>query len=206
MFAGGPAGAKPPAAALPLTEKSTLARRHTGGAGQRPKRRNDTCPLAETGVGVMMRIGITVLATSLLAACSATEPGDLAGGPGDPQGRVRVVGAIKGYNQDDPRIEVSTQGRIVRLAVTTYGGGCHAQGETQVVVSGLTADVTPYDYTAPSATICTAQLVSFRHDVVISFDRGGTAVIRVHGIDAGTRTAQNPEGTKIVVERRVELQ
>lgn len=154
-----------------------------------------------------MKTIATLLVGLAVAACAtSTEPGTdgLAGSTGNPD-RVRVLGAIKGYNSDDPRIEVSAAGRTVRVIVTSYGGGCHSRGDTEVSVSGLTADVTPYDFTAPAGTPCTLPLLSFRHEAEIRFDRGGTALIRVHGIDASTRNAQNMEGTRIVVERQVEL-
>jgi hypothetical protein len=154
-----------------------------------------------------MRIA-PVIVLALLAGCThATEPpvqGDPAGSIDEP-GRVRVVGAIAGFNHDDPRVRTSVQGRTVTVRVTTYGAGCHSQGPTEVTVDGLTADVRPYDYTAPDGTPCTMQLLSFEHEATIAFPRAGTAVIRVHGIDAGTRNAQDMMGRPIVVERRVEL-
>jgi hypothetical protein len=151
---------------------------------------------------------IPILSLAVAAACAhagdaITDP--LADGVGGAD-RVRVLGSIKGYNQDDPRIAVSASGRTVTVSVTTYGGGCHSRGETEVSVDGLVADIVPWDYTAPAGTPCTMQLVSFTHTATVQFTSAGTATIRVRGIDASTRHAGSMTGTEITVERTVQLQ
>jgi hypothetical protein len=150
--------------------------------------------------------GTAAAAAIVVAACTSAMDAEP-----DPQGagvgvdRVRVLGEIAGYNQDDPRISVVASGRTVMVEVTTYGGGCHSKGETEVSRSGMTADVVPYDYTAPPGTVCTQQLLSFRHTAAIDFPGSGTATIRVRGIDRRTKSAQNMTGSQIVVERTVVL-
>jgi hypothetical protein len=150
--------------------------------------------------------GSAVAAAIIAAACTSAmdaEPDPHGAGVGFD--RVRVLGEIAGYNQDDPRITVVASGRTVLVEVTTYGGGCHSKGETEVSRSGMTADVVPYDYTAPPGTVCTQPLLSFRHTAAIEFDRAGTATIRVRGVDRRTKSAQNMTGSEIVVERTVVL-
>jgi hypothetical protein len=144
---------------------------------------------------------IAVAAAAAVAACSLTlgPEGDRAGGLEGGQ----QPGAIKGYNMDDPRIEVAVNGRDVTVRVTTYGGGCTARGWTDVSVSGLTADIRPFDYVAPAGTICTMQLLSFIHEASIRFDRSGLATLRIHGSDAGHGTGG--PGGPIVVEREVRI-
>ncbi len=152
-----------------------------------------------------MRYGF-ILAVGMAFACSpATEPvAEPAGTPAvndstpGPDGRVRVLGSIKGYNEGDPRIGVSVDGRNVTVSVTTYGGGCHSKGETEVRVQGMVADIMPYDYTAPPGTVCTQPLLSFGHTVTVRFEAAGTARIRIHGIDA---QANGWQGRQIVVEK-----
>jgi hypothetical protein len=151
---------------------------------------------------------IPILSLAVAAACAhsggaITDP--LGSGVGSAD-RVRVLGAIKGYNQDDPRIAVSASGRTVTVTVTTYGAGCHSRGKTEVSVAGLVAEIVPWDYTAPAGTPCTMQLLSFTHTATIPFASAGTATIRVRGIDAATRHAGNMAGTEITVERTVQLQ
>jgi hypothetical protein len=149
----------------------------------------------------------TAVAAIVLASCTSAmdvQPDPQhAGGAGTD--RVRMLGAIAGYNNDDPRITIAATGRTVVVEVTTYGGGCHSRGETEVSRTGMTAEIVPYDYTAPPGTPCTMQLLSFRHTAAIEFDQAGTATIRVRGIDGSSRSAQDVGGTEIVVERKVVL-
>jgi len=120
--------------------------------------------------------------------------------------RLRVLGEIKGYNSGDPQILIVLQeGRRVDVSVTTYGGGCHSQGETEVDIQGLTVTVTPYDYTALPGTGCTRQLVAFTHRAFVQFRNSGTARVRVRGLDAGNRSAGNLLGDTLVVEQVVEV-
>lgn len=143
----------------------------------------------------------------LMVACAhgSDEPTDpmASGQPGD---RVRVMGEIGGYNQGDPQIDVRVTGRTVRVAVASYGGGCHSKGETEVSVVGMVGEVTPWDYTAPPGTPCTQPLLSFDHVATLEFAQAGTATIRIRGIDASRRHAGNLTGEVIVVERQVQLQ
>jgi len=144
----------------------------------------------------------------LLAGCTmAIDPIDPneSTGPGG-SNRVTVLGAIKGYNNDDPRIALAVNGRDVTVTVSTYGGGCHSKGVTDVQRTGMQALLTPWDHTAPPGTPCTMQLVEMRHTATVSFPQAGTATIRVRGIDAGTRHVGNMAGDTIIVERTVTLQ
>jgi hypothetical protein len=116
--------------------------------------------------------------------------------------RVRVIGAIEGYNVDDPRISVPTTARAgqdFEVTVSTYGSGCHSKGETEVSISGRTATITPYDYTAPPGTPCTMQLVEFRHTATVRFATMGPAEVVIRG---ESRTAQGV----IDVRRSVSVQ
>lgn len=123
----------------------------------------------------------------------------------EPPGRVLHLGLIAGYNNDDPRITLTQDGRRVDLSITTYGDGCHSRGITDVVLTGLEALVTPYDYTATPGSTCTRQLVSSIHRASLQFDRSGTARVRVRGIDAGTRTSSNLVGDTLIVVRTVAI-
>jgi hypothetical protein len=152
----------------------------------------------------MRRFAFVATAAATLLACGvATEP-EPAGMAGSPNVAAdQQLGAIKGFMEGDPRITVRTEGRSVVVAVTTYGDGCYRKGQTHVTVSGMVADVRPYDVVPPAGTNCTRQLVAGIHEAVISFPSSGTARIRVHGYDASTRNAQNMLGDVIVVERQV---
>jgi hypothetical protein len=74
-------------------------------------------------------------------------------------------------------------GADFQVNVTTYGGGCHRQGETEVSVSqgARMAEVSPYDEVNVAAGVCTQELKMFSHTVTVRFDQPGTALVRVHG-------------------------
>jgi hypothetical protein len=89
-------------------------------------------------------------------------------------------------DHETARVGVPAQvnaGADFQVNVTTYGGGCERQGETEVSVSqpARTADVTPYDETNVAAEACTQELKMFSHTATVRFEQPGTAVVRVHG-------------------------
>lgn len=113
---------------------------------------------------------------------------------------VRRMGSIAGYNSDDPRVTLVQSGRRVDVSVISYGGGCERQGDTEVVVTGLDAMVTPFDFTDVDAQVCTQVLKSFDHRVSIEFPAAGTGTIRVRGLSPAWGVADT-----IVVTREVTL-
>ncbi|MEO7648259.1 MAG: hypothetical protein ABIV11_08500 [Gemmatimonadaceae bacterium] len=117
----------------------------------------------------------------------------------------RRLGTIAGFQLNDPNVAVVPDGRTVTVSVTTYGGGCESKGETEVAVNGLTAVVTPYDYTSTATGACTDILRSFVHSTSIQFAGPGTAQIIVRGLDGRTRTANNLMGDTLSVVRSVQL-
>ena len=120
--------------------------------------------------------------------------------------RIRALGEIAGYMEGDPQIGLERDGRTVTVLITTYGSGCHTTlGETDVVVDGLMATITPWDYTARPGTGCTRQLLAFEHRAVVQFASAGTAQLRIRGIDVSSRSAANMVGDTVVVTRTVEL-
>lgn len=131
--------------------------------------------------------------TSLLAfalACGAS-PQDV--------DQTRVLGTIAGFTAEDPRIQITTAGREATVAVTTYGGGCDSQGDTEAEVSDLEAVVTPYDYARRPGASCTRLLRTFRHETTIRFERSGLARVIVQGLEA-------PSGDTLRAERSVSVQ
>lgn len=149
------------------------------------------------------------LAMMVLAACQSTaEPEITARGEeaseavGD---RVLVLGTIAGYRDGDPDIGIVTSGRSATVRVTTYGGGCHSKGPTEVVVEGTEVLVTPYDYTEPAGTPCTRILNVFTHEATVTFGGPADAVIRVLGIDMSRASAEDMDGDTLVVSRTVHV-
>lgn len=117
-----------------------------------------------------------VLGVSLsvaFAACSVAET------------RERVVGTIA-FHGDPVRLEVPsevTRGQPFTVEVITYGDGCREQGETEVELEGLRAEVTPYDHqvTPPPGAACTLELNQHRHRATLRFEDTGTAEVVFHG-------------------------
>lgn len=86
------------------------------------------------------------------------------------------------------------------VRVATWGGGCTAKDDTEVTVSGSTANVRPYDVTATGRNaVCPDILRTLTHETTVRFDKPGTATVRVHGrVEPGSRT--------IVIKRTVAVQ
>jgi hypothetical protein len=117
----------------------------------------------------------TCLATAALAAaCSPT----------DPDRQVREPGFLEYYASP---VEVTVPetvraGEPFTVRAVTRGGGCTSAGDTEVAVSGATADVSPYDLRAEGPNIaCPDILRALPHEVTVRFDTPGTATVRVHG-------------------------
>lgn len=122
----------------------------------------------------------------------------------NPVGQERVIGAIAGFNQNDPRIEVPgtvARGQQFQVEVTTYGSGCTSKGETEVRIQGLSAVITPYAFEKSGGrkVVCPDILNAFRHVATVRFEQPGTARVVVQG-------RQQPSGEVIAAERTVVVQ
>lgn len=118
--------------------------------------------------------------------------------------RERMIGTIEFYD-DSVRIQLPDtvqKGVTFPVRVRTYGGGCIDRGDTEVVLNGLAAQVTPYDIEIthlPPGYACTAELRFYEHVGHVRFDRSGRATVIVRG-------RKKPEKIIISVERTVEVQ
>ena len=76
----------------------------------------------------------------------------------------------------------ATAGVSFEITVTTVGSSsCTRADGASVAVSGLVADVTPWDLVAPVGAVCTDDLAPFPRRVTLRFSGAGTATIRLHG-------------------------
>lgn len=141
---------------------------------------------------------VALLLTVLLSAGCA--------GPLNPLDRLRYErrpGTLAFYH-DPVRIEVPERaiaGVPFTVVVTTYGGGCMKQGDTEQQVTGLIAEVRPYDYDAvrlPRNLACPDMLAFYRHEAQLTFARAGTARVRVHGWSKPQQVPLTVERTLIV--------
>ena len=119
-----------------------------------------------------------------------------------PEEKERVIATISHYG-DPARVEVPdvvTRGVAFEVAVTTYGGGCILQGDTEVAVQGASAVVTPYDIELrPLEGGCTDDLRFYKHVGSVRFDSPGQAEVTVRGV-------RKPEGEVITVRKTVTVQ
>lgn len=86
----------------------------------------------------------------------------------------------------------------VTVSVTTYGGGCTHLGDTQVAVSGGTAELRPYDVTE-TVGACPTIVNRLVHQAEVIFDQVGTATVRVYG-------RSEPGGLPLVETRTITVQ
>jgi hypothetical protein len=91
-------------------------------------------------------------------------------------------------------------GTAISVVVTTYGGDCVHQGDTQASVAGLIAEVRPFDVfqANASSSACTRNLVLYAHSATLTFLETGKATIRVFG-------RRDPGSVNITVERTVDV-
>ena len=111
------------------------------------------------------------------------------------------LGVIESFG--DP-VEITVPGSVVagtpfEITVNTYGNGCVGLGETRVTVTGLTAEIEPFDwvFTPPPGAACTDQLIRFSHVATVEFVEKGTATLRVRG------SRGEPGGKVLEVERSI---
>lgn len=128
-----------------------------------------------------------LLLLAVLAACT------------EPFGTFRdreVVGMIKGFTDQDPRIAITVAGGEITVSVISYGGGCDVIGPTRSTREGRVIEVVPYDYTpVDRRRSCPAVVRTFEHVARIEIDGPGTWTVRVRGRDVG--------GATVVEERTV---
>ena len=120
----------------------------------------------------------SLLTPLLMCACSLET---------DPRIELRMA-EICCYHDDDPQIglpDTTIAGVPTMVSVTSYGGGCHRGGPTEVTTTAAEVQVTPFDsvYLHP---VCTRELRSFEHTVALTFLVPGVVTVGVHGLSADT--------------------
>lgn len=123
------------------------------------------------------RLTPLILLVALLSACSdPVAPGD---------DWVRQPGLLLPELSSAQMLQMPAQARAgvaFEITVTTLGSSsCTRPDGATVSVSGLVADVTPWDRIAPAGTACTDDLHPFPRTASVRFDSPGTALIRLHG-------------------------
>ncbi len=115
-----------------------------------------------------------VLLATLVSALAAVGCGD---------DDVRL-GTINFYGSQDlsAPAEVAV-GEAFPVRVITFGGGCIGKDHTETTVSGLEAEIFPFDLdTTSHKTVCTSDLRFLDHSVTLEFAEEGTATVNIHGI------------------------
>ena len=92
-----------------------------------------------------------------------------------------------------PRIEwplpqipgTATVGAPLEVVLKTGGHGCYRGADTEVVVSGLAASVTPYAYLTVGIG-CFTNLTYYEHRATLVFEKPGIAqIVLVYSTDGG---------------------
>ena len=151
-----------------------------------------------------MRVSpVASLALIAAAACgSPTDVGLLTGpGVGDEIRTERQLAWIRFY-RDPMHVaipNVVTRGVDFEVAVRTFGGGCIGQGDTEVAVTGRTAEVRPFDLFVtqlPQNAACTMELRYYLHRATVRFNESGVAKVRIRG-------RAHPGNDVVVIEEAV---
>ena len=112
----------------------------------------------------------------LLAACQTKDVFD--------PGWTREVGVSDPEQSSVQMISAPTQARVnvpFSVTVRTLGSSsCTRVESTEVTVSGLDVDITPYDEYARKAPACTDDLHAFEHPATVTVATAGQARIRLH--------------------------
>lgn len=125
-----------------------------------------------------MRRNWTMIAVAavVLAACQSKDVFDA-----DWQ---RDVGVVDPALSSVQMISAPTQANVntaFTVTVRTLGSSsCTRVAETEVAVSGLNVDITPYDEYTRSVPVCTTDLRAFEHQARVTVGTAGEARIRLH--------------------------
>jgi len=77
--------------------------------------------------------------------------------------------------------EAVGRGLAFEVSVGTFGGGCtRIIGRTETKVSGMLAEIRPYNETWRDR-VCPSNIVILRHTTSLRFDEAGVATIRIVG-------------------------
>lgn len=119
-----------------------------------------------------------VLLLALFAACSDSD-----------DSIVVDLGVITTSFIPGPAIEypsVAQSNTDIAVTALTYGSDCTWLKRTDVKVTGLKAEIRPFDESAVQST-CGDTIFSYRHETTIRFEQPGTATITVFGYGEGDR-------------------
>jgi hypothetical protein len=119
-------------------------------------------------------------ATWLLAACTNSGPDDSSFFSSAQRGP-----ALLAFYGDTSVVELAAAtrvGEVTTVRFTSFGGGCIRQDETEVAVSGLTADIRPHRSELPPNTVCTAELRIDQNVAELRFAEPGRARVRIVGL------------------------
>ena len=121
-----------------------------------------------------MRPLIVIAASVLLTSCDSVT------GPNE-----RLVVGTVAFFSDPVVIEVPDTVSVsvpFSVSVHTFGGGCKRIGPTEVVINGLDAEITPFDYTMTGdGVVCTDILRVFDHEASLTFAAAGSATVTFRG-------------------------
>src|SRR5918997_3946272 len=121
-----------------------------------------------------------LVTTWLLAACTNSGPDDSSFFSAAERGP-----ALLAFYGDTSIVQLAATvrvGEVTTVRFTSFGGGCIRQDETEVAVSGLTADIRPHRSELPPNTVCTSELRIDQNVAELRFAEPGRARVRIVGL------------------------
>ena len=150
-----------------------------------------------TRIGLRSGLASLTLAAAIACGDGPTDAGSDGLGT-SLVGEGRQVGVLVFYG-DSAHVtapESVALGEPATIVVKTAGGGCIRTGDTEVQVTGLVAELTPYDHFPSAGQICTADFRLNTHTVTVQFTQRGQATVRVRG-------RAQPSGQIVTVVRQI---
>lgn len=138
----------------------------------------------------------------LAGLCALALAGACSDSPTGGNQTVREIGAIR-YRDFDVDVTVPATARVGQpftVRVITRAGGCSNADDTEVIVTGSNAVVTPYDIRTTGTNLtCGDEDQVFTHLASVQFDLVGPATVTVVG-------RREPGDEEVRVVRAVEVQ
>jgi hypothetical protein len=142
---------------------------------------------------------VPIIAALVMLSCTRELGSELGPEPGETIRRPATLAFLStGPEVTVPQAVFVNQ--PVRVAFTTFGGGCVQSAESETTVAGLAADIRSFqrEYIPRSTEECTSDLTAIGQSVQLTFAQPGQVRIRVFG-------QRYPDGSSVIVTRSITI-